>query len=142
MSVAVPEVVDFCRALAPAQPYHRALRELYGALAGLDASLGLKWRLAALERLALWIRDPSPLPLETAPVAAGDAPEPWPTRKLRVVVELLEQIEPWRHAFTGTVTSILAETSGVHLLAEIGVPNDRGFLEETADRLAERLLPS
>ena len=43
--------------------------------------------------------------------------------------------------FQATVRSVLAQTRGIKLFGEVGMPNDRGLLAETTDRLARRLLP-
>ncbi|MFN0244363.1 MAG: gliding motility protein [Planctomycetota bacterium] len=46
-----------------------------------------------------------------------------------------------RAALARTLTSVFRETSALGLLAEGGLPNDRGLWEETSDRLARKLLP-
>ena len=45
-------------------------------------------------------------------------------------------------AVRSQLAALLADSEGVRLVADTGLPNDRGLLNETADRLFRRLLPS
>ncbi len=61
--------------------------------------------------------------------------------RLEMLVLALERIPAAQRRFEGTVSSVLSKTRAVKLLGEVGLPNDRGLLAETTDRLARRFLP-
>src|SRR5262249_51786662 len=61
--------------------------------------------------------------------------------RLQWLVTALEQLPGIRQRFQATLGAVIEATRGVKLLGEIGLPNDRGLLAETTDRLARRLLP-
>jgi site-specific recombinase len=131
-----PSPVDLGRRLAPSAPYHKGVRALHDALAACDPAKPLAERQAALERLVAWVRDPAPPPVESPP--SFDRSQ---HARLAIVLDILDEAPAWREAVGHTLALVLAETSAVHLFAEVGVPSDRGLLDETMDRLAQRLLP-
>jgi site-specific recombinase len=61
--------------------------------------------------------------------------------RLEMLVDALELIPAARTRFQATVQKVLSQLYAVKLLGEIGMPNDRGLLAETTDRLARALLP-
>ena len=61
--------------------------------------------------------------------------------RLELLVLALERIPAARQRFVGVLGVVLSSTRGVKLFGEIGLPNDRGLLAETTDRLARRFLP-
>lgn len=61
--------------------------------------------------------------------------------RLELLVIALERIPAAQRRFQGVVGSVLRQTRGIKLFGEIGLPNDRGLLAETTDRLARRFLP-
>ncbi|MBA3817667.1 MAG: gliding motility protein [Deltaproteobacteria bacterium] len=61
--------------------------------------------------------------------------------RLELLVLALERIPAARRRFQATVRGVLAGTRAVKLFGEIGLPNDRGLLAETTDRLARKFLP-
>jgi site-specific recombinase len=61
--------------------------------------------------------------------------------RLEWLVRALERIPPARERFQITVHAVLSATRAIKLLGEIGLPNDRGLLAETTDRLARAVLP-
>jgi site-specific recombinase len=61
--------------------------------------------------------------------------------RLELLVLALERIPAAQRRFQGMMRSVLQQTRGVKLFGEIGLPNDRGLLAETTDRLARRFLP-
>jgi len=61
--------------------------------------------------------------------------------RLELLILALENVPAARRRFAGTISSVLSQTRAVKLLGEIGLPNDRGLLAETTDRLARRFLP-
>src|SRR6185436_12705145 len=64
-----------------------------------------------------------------------------PVLKLRLLVTALERVPECAAALSGVLGAVLAECSGLGLLARSGVPADRGLLGETMDRLSRRFLP-
>lgn len=142
-AVVLPDREEFGKALAPGAGRHRAVVELHGLLtrrAGVDDSSlpeGLDEGARAFERTAALLRW----------VAAGRKPpaieayEPPAVTRLRLVVLAFERFPEIAHEWAKDVGRVVAETPAVRLLAEVGVPNDRGLLHETTDRLARRFLP-
>lgn len=61
--------------------------------------------------------------------------------RLELLVLALERIPAARRRFIGALDVVLKGTRAVKLFGEIGLPNDRGLLAETTDRLARRFLP-
>jgi site-specific recombinase len=61
--------------------------------------------------------------------------------RLELLVLALERIPAARRKFQATLFAVLSTTRAVKLFGETGLPNDRGLLAETTDRLARALLP-
>ncbi|HWO17617.1 MAG TPA: hypothetical protein VNO30_02535 [Kofleriaceae bacterium] len=61
--------------------------------------------------------------------------------RLELLVLALERIPAARRRFFSTLEVVLKNTRAVKLFGEIGLPNDRGLIAETTDRLARRFLP-
>lgn len=61
--------------------------------------------------------------------------------RLEWLVLALERIPAAQRRFQRTLGAVMQATRGVKLFGEIGLPNERGLLAETADRLARRFLP-
>ena len=61
--------------------------------------------------------------------------------RLELLVIALERIPAAKQRFQQMLNVVLTQTRGVKLFGEIGLPNDRGLLAETTDRLARKFLP-
>jgi site-specific recombinase len=61
--------------------------------------------------------------------------------RFEMLVVALERIPAAQRRFQATLRSVFAQTRGLKLFGEVGLPNDRGLLAETTDRLARRFLP-
>ena len=61
--------------------------------------------------------------------------------RLQLLVEVLERVESVRLRFQATLHAVLSHTRGIKMFGEVGMPNDRGLLAETSDRLARKFLP-
>jgi site-specific recombinase len=61
--------------------------------------------------------------------------------RLEMLVLAVERLPAARRRFFGGLGVVLKETHAVKLFGEIGLPNNRGLLAETTDRLARRFLP-
>ncbi len=61
--------------------------------------------------------------------------------RLELLVLALERIPAAKRRFQASVLAVLSGTRALKLFAEIGLPNDRGLLAETSDRLARKFLP-
>ncbi|HEV8647775.1 MAG TPA: hypothetical protein VGR01_19645 [Burkholderiales bacterium] len=106
--------------------------ELADRFAAIAAAGNLPDRLDALVRLIEWTR--------VADVDAGkDVPPVRP--HLLKFVQVIESVPAARRSMQDTFAEILSETEGVNLFGETGIPSDRGFLAEFADRVMRRLLP-
>lgn len=88
-------------------------------------------RLLAIEQLGLYV-------VAGPAVQTADAPA---LLRLEYLVRALERIPAARERFCATVHAVLSTTRAVTLLGEIGLPNDRGLIAETIDRLARGVLP-
>ena len=111
------------------------LRGLHRWLSALDENATLDACAAALETAVHWLR-------------AGPGPaikklqgEPAPVVRLRLLTDVLERVPAWRQRLGAMLARVLHECELLPLF-EIGLPNDRGIFEETADRMARRILPS
>lgn len=137
VSGSVPDVSTFARGLTAGGYTTRAVKQLHARLAALDPSSDLEHRVEGVERLARWLCDgPKPPPVEGAP------PEPYATTRLRLLLRALDVAPVFRERLRGCIGSLLRESNALGLLCELGLPNDRGLLDETSDRLARRFLPS
>jgi site-specific recombinase len=61
--------------------------------------------------------------------------------RLQLLVEALERVPAARARFQAVVRSVLSQTRAIKVFGEIGLPNARGLLAETSDRLARKFLP-
>ncbi len=61
--------------------------------------------------------------------------------RLQLLVEALERVPAARARFQAVVKSVLSQTRAIKAFGEIGLPNARGLLAETSDRLARKFLP-
>ena len=61
--------------------------------------------------------------------------------RLEWLVVALEKLPEAKRRFQATLAAVLEATRGVKLLGEIGLPNTRGLLADTTDRLTRRFLP-
>ncbi len=61
--------------------------------------------------------------------------------RLELLVLALERIPAAKRRFQSTLHAVLQSTRGVKLFGEVGLPNNRGLLAETTDRLARKFLP-
>jgi site-specific recombinase len=123
--------------ICPRAPKHRIIRDGCKLLDECKTDLALPELLEWAVRVGSWLR------------ARGKAPTPdadeWgDTRsaRLAVLVRALELASPWRRHFAARVARILAETNGIVLFCEIGLPADRGFASEAATRWARKWLPA
>jgi len=138
LSVGPPDATTFCRWLSPRDAHNRCVLDLHRLLGASQAAAALPARLDAIEGLARWvIAGPRPPLVDTEPVGA-----PAPIVRLGVLGRALERVPEWRAALADLLGAVMAETSALRLFADVGLPNDRGFLGEASDRLSRRLLPA
>jgi site-specific recombinase len=133
----VPDLLRFAEALAPGAARLKSVRELHAWLVSLDPSARPEARAAQLIVGVRWLRGRGAVPVREA----GRLDEPSPTRRLRLLLEVLALVPWFRMRLAELIASVLAGSSALGLL-EVGLPNTRGVGAETADRLARRFLPS
>lgn len=110
----------------------RDLRALHRWLVALPGDGGTVDQASAnLEVGARWLRGGSVLVAVEPPLVV----------RLRLVVEILEEVAAWRRALGAAVARVCGDGDALPAL-ESGLPNDRGLWPESADRLARRFLPS
>jgi site-specific recombinase len=61
--------------------------------------------------------------------------------RLELVVTAIERVPAARRRFRASLRAVMDATRGIKLFGEIGLPNERGLLAETTDRMARRFLP-
>jgi site-specific recombinase len=129
---------EFIKTYAPNWRGNRSVKQLHKLLVAIEPRDSLEERLSALEKLAKWTRDRAQVP------APKDAPkEPIPQLpRLRLLVRVLREVPAFRSDVARVVTSVLAQTTGLHLFSRMGLPSDRGLFGETVDRVSRRLLPA
>jgi len=117
---------------------NRSVKALHKLLVTFDPRDDLETRLTCLEKLAKWVRDRAQVP------APKDAPkEPLPQiPRLRLLIRVLREVPAFRSDVARVVTSVIAQTSGLHLFSRMGLPSDRGLFGETVDRVSRRVLPA
>src|SRR5208283_743818 len=103
----------------------------------------LRTRLDAFVELFNWLRVsdrriPEPLPRE--PQVRKRSEAQW--KRERVWLSVLEASPEVRERYLAAIATILHETDAVALFAESGLPNDRGLVPETIDRLFRIVLPA
>ncbi|HEY1472026.1 MAG TPA: hypothetical protein VGF61_23500 [Candidatus Acidoferrum sp.] len=103
----------------------------------------LRARLDAFVELFNWLRSsdrriPEPLPRD--PQSRERIDPEW--KRERVWLSVLEASPEIRDRYRAAIATILDETDAVALFAESGLPNDRGLLPETIDRLFRIVLPA
>jgi site-specific recombinase len=133
----IPPLDAFGQAILPRAASHRSVKRLHELLSKLDANAELAARSEQLVALGGWVRARGAPP-------APDGAEPGESAavlKLRLLVTALERFPECAAALSGVLGAVLAECSGLGLLARSGVPADRGLLGETMDRLSRRFLP-
>ncbi|HWM85568.1 MAG TPA: hypothetical protein VNO33_07015 [Kofleriaceae bacterium] len=134
----LPARADFGLALCPDAPRHRSLVQLHAQLTVVESpTSGLPGQFDMIARLARW------LCAGVAPprVLAAAPDEPAAVTRLRLLVSALDRFPALRGLWVDALARVAAGTSAIKLLAETGLPNDRGLVHETADRLARRFLP-
>ena len=134
----MPFVDQVLAAFPESDRRNRRAREIASLLSAFLAAQTLRPRMDALVALARWVV----LPDRRFPLPTGPAEEPAAEhRRLAALVRLLERID-LGPPVSLQLAAVMAEVEGVHLVAETGMPNDRGIYNETTDRLFRRLLPS
>jgi site-specific recombinase len=106
--------------------------ELADRFAAIAAAGNLPDRLDALVRLVGWTR--------VADVDGGTDGPPERSRLFKFV-QVIGSVPAARRSVQDTFAEILAETEGVNLFGDTGIPSDRGFLAEFVARVMRRLLP-
>ena len=112
-------------------PDHRSSALLRVLLGRCNPSAPLPDQLIAIEQLGRFIVAGPGVPSAGHPALV----------RLEWLVTALEKLPAAQRRFQATLVAVMEATRGVKLLGEIGMPNDRGLLAETVDRLERRLLP-
>ncbi|HSN70110.1 MAG TPA: hypothetical protein VLT59_01315, partial [Steroidobacteraceae bacterium] len=115
----------------------RDVRELAAAVATLGSAQTLEDRLDSLHALIDWTRRSRKPPHVTPEMR--EVPERF--RRFALLLEVLEHRPAVKRASQDALAEIIAEAEGANLIGQAGLPSERGFLAEFADRLIERLLP-
>ena len=133
---AVPDRRAFAAAIAADAPNHRSIAQLHGHLVTLEPGAPLAVQVEMFERLGRWVTAGLP-----PPSSLWLPPEPPAVARLRIAVTAFERFPELRTRWMSGLADVLASSIGVKLFAETGMPNDRGLVQETSDRLARRFLP-
>jgi site-specific recombinase len=147
------EADAFCAQFCPRAPGHPAVRDLHALLCRVPAPGGLEpelqARLAWVEQLVRWLREPQGAPLPEPERAdmpvealADSAAAASPHARLLLLNRVLTALPELRAQVGRLVRGVLAQSRGLKLFAQVGVPSGQGFFGEVADRCARRLLPT
>lgn len=126
----IPPREKFLRELGA--PDSKATALLRNLLARCTPGAPLPEQLLAIEQLGRFV--------VSGPSVAGAAGHQTLAR-LELLVQACERIPAAKRRFQASLGAVLASTTGIKLLGEIGLPNDRVLIAETTDRLARRFLP-
>ncbi len=144
VSFSMPSTSDIILALfPPTERPNKSLRELASHVEKLTNATSLKTRLDAVVDLATFNRQRdrriSP-PLSAALDTEYDHDARW--RRQAVWLSVLEVSPEIRRRCQESIAALLAETNGVSLFADSGLPSDRGLMSELSNRLFALLLPA
>ena len=120
---------DFLRVIGA--PDHRASGLLRVLLVRCNPRAPIAEQLLAVEQLGRFVVAGPGVPTAGHPALI----------RLEWLVTALEKLPAAQRRFQAVVGAVMEATRGVKLLGEIGLPNERGLLAETTDRLARLLLP-
>lgn len=126
----------------PQEQRNASLRELTDLAEAFTRAGTRRTRLDTLVKLFEWLRQRDSSIPELHPELGADAWEGAEWSRERVWLAVLESSPQVRDRFHAGIAFILEETDGVSLFAEAGLPNDRGLLPETVDRLFRIVLPA
>ncbi|HNN95008.1 MAG TPA: gliding motility protein [Pseudomonadota bacterium] len=137
----IPDPLALGQRFLPDAPQSRIVTRLHGLLSEIDASWDLEAQLDWLERLSDWLhrrgwprsRRQTSLHL----LQELDAR----TLHLELLVSVLEQVVPWRWAFSLLLQSVLQQTQATGLFTDVGLAQEPGFWREATARLSESILP-
>ena len=130
---------DLRTALHPSQREEPLLPSLAAHLGAFTGASGNADRLSAWISLQVWARTGSRATATSVDPGAvlGSAD----TIRLRLLLHALEACDPVRLRFQRAVAALFAESDATGLLAEAGMPSDRGFLADASGRLWAKILP-
>src|SRR5262245_36696447 len=116
-----PSCEQLCAQFAAAGVKAAEIRVLWRWLSALTAPATLADAVGALETGAGWL-------FAGAKTVAG---EPGATARLRLLLAVLAEVEPWRARVAASLRRVLTETRATGFF-EMGLPNERGLWQETA----------
>ena len=126
-------------ALHQSQHTDPLLPELAQQLSILASAASLEARLAAWTALQDWTR------IDTRTLSAhddsGSTLSTGDSARLRLLLHCLEVSAPVRERIQHAMGELLRESDATGLLAETGMPSDRGFLAEASQRVWAKILP-
>lgn len=93
-----------------------------------------------LFRWLQWLREPGPA-TEDAPATEAATPTPWPVRRLRLFVDVVDRHPEHRARVGAVLRQVFARLDATGLLADFGFAPRQGFLSEVAERLRLGWLP-
>jgi site-specific recombinase len=129
--------------LFPVQDQGNAsLRELTDRAEAFTRAGARRTRLDALAEFLNWLRQRDTSIPELRPELGPGTWQGAEWRRERLWLSVLEASPEVRDRFHAGVAAILEETDGLSLFAEAGLPNDRGLVPETVDRLFRIVLPA
>lgn len=132
-----PDADTFGRLVAPRAATQRAVKQLHEALLLCDPGAELEERVHAIEKLFAFLRSKRKAPA----VDGAFDKETNELQRLRLLIRALESVPAARQRLSLLVRSVLDESVEGGLFGRLGLPTDRGFLAENADRVSRRFLP-
>ena len=130
---------DFGRRYTPDKPRSKTARNLYQLLDRLDPRATHEAKLDWIEELGDWVHATEWRGSGTTATGSIDDGR---TRRVRLLLKVLHDVEPVRRRFAGVVASVFAGMRIIQLFSDVGLPMEPGFWREAMDRLADHLLPA
>ncbi len=124
--------------LPPQRQQHPAFQRLARIITGLLEAEDLPDQLDSWHGLMAWLLA-GPLWSDVY-IGAEDVHGP-ATQRLAVLIDILQASPSLAAHLRVALQALLENTDARNLFAELGIPSDRGFASEFADRLTRRLLP-
>ncbi len=124
---------NFVTRFAGAQPDNPCVVRLHQLLTQANPQAPLATVVEWLEDFALWVHQGGRLPVALTTEA--------PTARLKMALDALDDLPEQRRALQAMVARCFAETSGVELFADTGLPSETGFFSEMSRRIGTALLP-
>ena len=123
----MPDSFAMGRQFLPEAPTSRIVLRLHALLIAIDPSWELEAQLDWLEQLSDWLHRrgwPRGSRQTSMNLLLDHDPR---TLHLRLLVNVLTHVPPWRASFSALMRSVLGQMQATRLFSDIGLPQEPGF---------------